>query len=898
MQSPSKASSTMRLNGNNFTTHQKERRVKENESDWVVGQELLGYYIVEGVLGQGGMGRVYLVRSRSHGNQFALKRALLKKESDRRNFLTELQTWIDLPEHPNLTACRFFRSLDDEILIFAEYVAGGTLQSWIRDRKLVTLEQILDVAIQFAWGLHMTHERGLIHQDVKPGNVLMTMDGLAKISDFGLARARVRGEPTASGGMQSVLVSSGWMTIPYCSPEQRAGKPLDRRTDIWSWGVSVLEMFYGEPPCAMSGGDHALDVLEAYLESDDHDDGLPKMPDGMAVLLRQCFSKAIENRWRNLAEVLAVLTREYQTATGKAYSRNLAGIQEQAKVKQERRTREGAQWADPQWWLERALQAEGIDAGEAKQILEKTAGSRRGQVVADLAVFDEARQRFERLVQGGHRKEEVGLAELCMNKALVHFTAGDLYGALNEYDRAIEIQERLVSQDGRTAVINNLAAAYMNKANVVSALGDKQAAVALFDQAIEVVERFVHKEGRQELAEVLAKAYMSKAQPVFELGNKRAAPELFDRAIEIWKRLIYQEGRHELTDDLAKTYMNKAIVVRELGNKQAAVELYNRAIELLERLVHQEKRQEMTEVLATAYMNKANAERELGNKQAAAELYDRVIEIAVRLIDQEGRREFADFLAKAYMNKATVVNDRGDKKAAADLYDRAIEILERFVHQEGRRELADDLAKAYMSKATVVSELGDKYAAGALYDRAIKIREQLVHQEGRLDLGCDLATVYMNKAALENNLGNKWAAAELHDRAIELVGSRIDQEGRQEFAELLTKLYMNKAVVMQDLGDFRAAIELHSQAIGILEPLVHQEGRQELAYDLTWEKACRALALIDTGDFANGVREGREAEKLLRTEVITNGRVDLQQFVDWFTNVMNQVRQGRDPRKN
>src|ERR1035437_352661 len=505
--------------------------MKENESDWVAGRELLGDYVVEGVLGEGGMGRVYLVLSRSHGNQFALKRALLKKESDRRNFLTELQTWIDLPEHPNLTACRFFRSLDDEILIFAEYVAGETLQSWIYDRKLLTLDQILDVAIQFAWGLHMAHERGLIHQDVKPGNVLMTPDGLAKISDFGLARARVHGEEITGSGTQSVLVSSGGMTPAYCSPEQRAGKSLDRRTDIWSWGVSVLEMFYGEPPCAISGGDHALAVLEAYLETSNDGDGLPAMPKGIADLLRQCFSKAVENRWRNLAEVLAVLTREYQTATGKAYSRKLAGIQEQAQVKQERRTREGLQWKDPQWWLERALKAEGIDAAEAKRILERTAGSRRGQLVADLAVFDEARQRFERLVQSGHKEEDDNLAELCMNKAFVHAAASDLPGAVNEYDRVIEIRERLVYHEERQELTYGLAAAYLSKAGVVSDLGDWHTAVELYDRIIEILERLVHQKGLHELTYgsslaclyVLATANMNKAILLSKQGDKRVA---------------------------------------------------------------------------------------------------------------------------------------------------------------------------------------------------------------------------------------------------------------------------------------------------------------------------------------------------------------------------------------
>lgn len=696
--------------------------MKENKSDWAVGQELLGDYVVEGVLGQGGMGRVYLVHSRSHGNQFALKRALLKRESDRKNFLTELQTWIDLPEHPNLTACRFFRSLDDEILIFAEYVAGGTLQSWIHDRKLLTLDQILDVAIQFAWGLHMAHERGLIHQDVKPGNVLMTPDGVVKISDFGLARARVRGEEIAGGGIQSVLVSSGGLTPAYCSPEQKAGKPLDRRTDIWSWGVSVLEMFYGEPPCAISGGDHALAVLEAYLEAGNDGDGLPTMPRGIADLLRQCFSKSVENRWRNLAEVLAVLTQEYQTATGKVYSRKLAGIKEQAQVKQERRGRDGAQWFDPQWWLERALQAEGIDAAEAKRILERTTGSRRGQLVADLEVFDEARQRFERLVQAGHKKEEgklvelcmmAELAELCMNKALVHMAADDLAGASNEYDRAIEILKRLVYQEGQRELVNDLAKAYTHKAVVVGDQGDKQAAIALYDQAIKIRERLVHQEGRLELADDLAKAYLNKSHAVFELGDKQTAIELSDRAIEIWERLVFQEGQQKLADDLAKTYMNKAtyvnnaLVMGELKDKRAAIELYNRAIEIWERLVHQEGRQELTEVLAMAYMNKANAESVLGDKRAAAALYDQAIEIVVRRIDHEGRRELADLLAKAYMNKAIVMNELGYGRAAIELHSQAIGILERLVHQEGRQELMGDLVWVKGCRALTLLDMGD-----------------------------------------------------------------------------------------------------------------------------------------------------------------------------------------------
>ncbi len=147
--------------------------------EWTFGQIILNDYVVDQVLGEGGMGIVYLVHSQTNSRQFAVKRATGMKESDRRNFLAELQTWIDLPEHPNIVPCRFFRTVGDEVLIFADYVEGGSLHDWIASKRLYeggpqkALERILDIAIQFAWGLHGLHELGVVHQDVKPGNVLM-----------------------------------------------------------------------------------------------------------------------------------------------------------------------------------------------------------------------------------------------------------------------------------------------------------------------------------------------------------------------------------------------------------------------------------------------------------------------------------------------------------------------------------------------------------------------------------------------------------------------------------------------------------------------------------------------------------------------------------------------------
>ena len=248
-------------------------------------------FVVERVLGEGGMGKVYLVKSRTTSMRFAVKRAKGLSEGERRNFLAELQTWIDLPEHANLVPCRFFRTVGDEVLIFAEYVEGGSLKDWIDSRKLYeggaekALERILDTAIQFAWGLHCVHELGLVHQDVKPANVMMEKDaqvavqGLkVRVTDYGLARARAAGgERHVPELGRSILVSSGGYTPAYCSPEQADGRKLDRRTDVWSWGVSVMEMFQGG--VTWQSGSVAAEALEAFLEHNGEEEHIPAMPE-------------------------------------------------------------------------------------------------------------------------------------------------------------------------------------------------------------------------------------------------------------------------------------------------------------------------------------------------------------------------------------------------------------------------------------------------------------------------------------------------------------------------------------------------------------------------------------------------------------------------------------------
>ncbi|HZY86940.1 MAG TPA: protein kinase, partial [Gemmataceae bacterium] len=283
---------------------------------------------VREVFTSGGRGLVYRVRHRGWNMDLAVKcprPEYFHDELDKEDFEQEAETWVKLGLHPHTVACYYVRRLGGIPRVFAEFVAGGSLDEWVRTRRLyhggpeASLERVLDVAIQIAWGLQHAHDQNLVHRDVKPGNVLLTAEGLAKVTDFGMAKARGgRAETALGAGGASILVSAGGMTPAYCSPEQAQGHAVSRKTDVWSWGVSVLAMFTGGTQ--WSAGFLAGLALEEYLQRGPAE-GLPRMPGDVADLLRQCFRRGPDDRPRDMHEVAAVLQDVYAQLTGGPYRR-------------------------------------------------------------------------------------------------------------------------------------------------------------------------------------------------------------------------------------------------------------------------------------------------------------------------------------------------------------------------------------------------------------------------------------------------------------------------------------------------------------------------------------------------------------------------------------------------
>ncbi|MBN2309173.1 MAG: protein kinase [Candidatus Hydrogenedentes bacterium] len=295
-------------------------------ASWKPGDVILGLYEVEGVIGRGGMGTVYKVRHRGWGIDLAVKGLrpdMLKNARAAEYFERECDMWVNLGLHPNIASCFYVRRVGRLPHVFAEYIPGGTLFRWIQRKHLYRgrPEQIqarmLDIALQFAWGLRYAHSQGLVHQDVKNANVLMTADGVAKVTDFGLAKAVVLAAQDAESEDESQSSVRG--TSVYCSPEQARLEPLTIATDIWSWAVSVLEMYVGE--VTWMAGQAADLALETYVELGPEDEGIPPMPAALVDVLRRCFQQAPDKRPAGFQPIIDALAAVYRAVTGQEYPR-------------------------------------------------------------------------------------------------------------------------------------------------------------------------------------------------------------------------------------------------------------------------------------------------------------------------------------------------------------------------------------------------------------------------------------------------------------------------------------------------------------------------------------------------------------------------------------------------
>lgn len=268
----------------------------------------LGPYEIADLLGVGGMGAVYRARDTKLHRDVAIKVLLpaVAHDGDRlARFEREARILASL-NHPNIAAIYGLEEVAGSTALVLELVEGQTLAKRIAQSP-VPYDEVLRIARQIAEALEAAHERGLIHRDLKPANIKITPANVVKVLDFGLAkvteaddhRLATSREPSIT---RAAITDAGTIlgTTAYMSPEQAEGKSVDKRSDLWSFGIVLLEMLTGQPAFK---GETAAQVLAAVLKEEPDWTTLPAAtPEPLRRLLRRCLEKDRKKRLADAAD--------------------------------------------------------------------------------------------------------------------------------------------------------------------------------------------------------------------------------------------------------------------------------------------------------------------------------------------------------------------------------------------------------------------------------------------------------------------------------------------------------------------------------------------------------------------------------------------------------------------
>jgi hypothetical protein len=274
----------------------------------VIGKRLNQRYHIIEELGRGGMATAYLAEDeRLSKRRVAVKVPL--EGTDERLFVKEAKIMAKL-SHPNIVNITdAYQDVQVSFLVM-DYMDGVSVNNMLAKRKLA-IPEALDILLQIGKGLAHAHERNIVHRDLKPSNVLANGDGVYKLTDFGIARARAQ-----DLSMESSLTQEGALmgTVPYFSPEQARGEKATARSDIYSFGIMLYELLTGQRPFVAD--EMVAVVMKHILEPVPDPRQLnPEIPDSLHSVIQKATQKGPQDRYGNINELLDELQQIYNQLT-------------------------------------------------------------------------------------------------------------------------------------------------------------------------------------------------------------------------------------------------------------------------------------------------------------------------------------------------------------------------------------------------------------------------------------------------------------------------------------------------------------------------------------------------------------------------------------------------------
>jgi hypothetical protein len=264
----------------------------------------LGPYQVVSMLGKGGMGQVYRARDPRLGREVAIKvlsAALAETPGYLERFRREARAIAQL-NHPNIVSIYDYGEQGSTTYLVMPLIQGGTLREYLDRRGMLPLNETVTLMEQVGGALQYAHERGLIHRDVKPANILVGPDGRALLSDFGIVRV-VQGEDTGA----TLTHTGAFVGSPeYAAPEMVLGQPIDRRVDIYALGMMLYQLLTGRTAFSATTPVQLL-MLQAQAQPPSPRSFNPAIPPAVETVILKALAKSPDQRFSSVAELVAAL---------------------------------------------------------------------------------------------------------------------------------------------------------------------------------------------------------------------------------------------------------------------------------------------------------------------------------------------------------------------------------------------------------------------------------------------------------------------------------------------------------------------------------------------------------------------------------------------------------------
>jgi serine/threonine-protein kinase len=278
----------------------------DEDADAYIGTTVGDRYLVDAIIGEGGMGRVYLAHHKVIGKKVAIKilhQELAKDKEAVGRFVREAQAASSVGNAHIVDISDFGEMPDGSTYFVMEYLDGIALSDLMEERGALPPQLVCDVALQLCDGLAAAHRQAIVHRDLKPDNITLVAQGksdhFCKILDFGIAKVS-----TSTSSTKLTMAGAVFGTPHYMSPEQAAGASIDHRTDVYSLGVMLYEMVSGKLPFH---ADNFMGILTQHMYKApvpiNNLVGAPECPRGLEAIILKCLSKKQDARYRSMEEL-------------------------------------------------------------------------------------------------------------------------------------------------------------------------------------------------------------------------------------------------------------------------------------------------------------------------------------------------------------------------------------------------------------------------------------------------------------------------------------------------------------------------------------------------------------------------------------------------------------------